>query len=50
MTLTQPMLDRAALVVVAGDDGLVEWSSTKSREDVASYLECLAAAIRAGAL
>lgn len=50
MAITQQSIDRAALVVVAGEDGLVQWSSTKSREQVADYLESVADDIRQGTL
>lgn len=50
MTLTQHTLDRAALVLVAGEDGLVEWSATKDRQQVADYLRAVADGIEDGTL
>jgi hypothetical protein len=46
LTLTQEYLDRAALVVVVGADGVYDWSSDKPREQIASVLEDIAHDIR----
>lgn len=50
LVITQSALNHAALVFIAGEDGLVEWSATKGREEVARYLEECADLIRRGEL
>lgn len=38
LDITQMELDRAALVLIVGEDGLYEWSATKSDRQVADVL------------
>lgn len=42
LEITQAELDRAALVLIGGEDGIYEWSSTKSSDEVAAWLHQVA--------
>jgi len=50
--ITQQQLDRTDLVVLVGDDGLVEWSAqeNRSREAVVAMLRTIADDIEKGTL
>jgi hypothetical protein len=48
--ITQEELDRTDLVVLVGRDGLVQWSSHRSREQVAKALRGIADAIEDGSM
>ena len=48
MTFNIDQLQKSALLVVVGEDGLFEWSSTKTNAEVAAYLRGLADGIEAG--
>jgi hypothetical protein len=48
LNITQAVLDRAALVVIVGEDGLYEWSATKGDAEVAECLRRIADEIEAG--
>lgn len=50
MSLTQHQLDRSDLIVLVGQDGLVEWSANRDREQVAAMLRSIADAVEAGTL
>ena len=50
MEITQHQLDRTDLVVLVGHDGLVQWSSHRSREACADMLRGIAEAIEDGTL
>ena len=45
LVITQHVLDRSALVLIVGEDGLLEWSSTRDAKSVARKLRRIAAAI-----
>ncbi|WP_410583918.1 hypothetical protein [Amycolatopsis sp. lyj-108] len=42
MKITQQVLERTDLVVLVGGDGLVEWSSHRSRAEVVAMLRKVA--------
>ena len=50
LNITQEHLDRTDLVVLVGHDGLVEWSASRSREQVVTMLREIADSIEAGTL
>lgn len=50
MDITQHQLDRSDLCVVVGHDGLVEWSSNRTREQVVTMLRNIADGIEDGTL
>lgn len=50
MNITQHQLDRTDLVVLVGRDGLVEWSSHRSRDEITAMLRSIADNIEDGTL
>jgi hypothetical protein len=50
MNLTQHQLDRSDLVVLVGNDGLVEWSSHRERDEIVEILRGIADSIEDGTL
>lgn len=50
MNITQHELDRTDLIVVVGQDGLVEWSAHRSRNEVVTMLRNIADGIQNGTL
>ena len=50
LQVTQHQLDRTDLVVLVGNDGLVEWSAKRSRDQVVAMLRAIADDIENGTL
>ena len=50
MNITQHQLDRTDLVMLAGHDGLAEWSANRSRDEVVAMLRSIADDIEDGTL
>jgi hypothetical protein len=50
MDITPDKIDRADLVVFVDGDGLVEWSSHRSRDQVVQMLRTVATGIEEGSL
>lgn len=50
MNITQQQLDRTDLIVLVGHEGLVEWSASRSRDDVVAMLRNIADGIENGTL
>lgn len=50
LDITQHQLDRTDLVVLVGHDGIVEWSSHRSRDEVVAMLRSLADSVEDGTL
>lgn len=48
LDITQEVLDRAALVLIVDQDGLYEWSSTKTTEEVGKHLILIGEDVLAG--
>jgi hypothetical protein len=50
LNITQQELHRTDLVVLVGRDGIVQWSASRSREQVVAMLRSIADSIEDGTL